>query len=88
MIRSRIRRGTRATVATLAATAAVAGFGQIPAHATASAVHGSDSFHVVFNQHVTNGDGSTTIIGAHMYLDGPTAVGELVVAAATCGVSA
>jgi hypothetical protein len=49
--------------------------------------HIGDSFTVVFNEQSTNADGSKTVIGAHMYLNGPTAVGHLVVASATCGVT-
>lgn len=46
-----------------------------------------DRFHVVFNEQTLNADGSRKTIGAHLYLDGPTAVGDLVVAVATCGVT-
>ena len=49
--------------------------------------HVGDTFHVIFNEHRLNADGSTSVIGAHMYLTGPTAVGDLVVASATCGVT-
>lgn len=50
--------------------------------------HIGDSFHIIFNEQTTNADGSKKIVGAHMYLDGPTAVGDLVIAVATCGVTA
>jgi hypothetical protein len=49
--------------------------------------HVGDSFHVIFNEQTVNADGSRTVVGAHMYLTGPTAVGHLVVASATCGVT-
>lgn len=49
--------------------------------------HVGDSFRIVFNQQTTNADGSKTVVGAHMYLDGPIAVGDMVVASATCGVT-
>jgi hypothetical protein len=50
--------------------------------------HIGDTFTIVFNEQVTNGDGSKTVIGAHMYLEGPIAVGDMVIAVATCGVTA
>jgi hypothetical protein len=46
-----------------------------------------DSFHIIFNEQTTNADGSKTVVGAHMYLDGPTAVGDMVVTSATCGIT-
>lgn len=49
--------------------------------------HIGDSFSIVFNKQTTNADGSKTIEGAHMYLLGPTAVGDMVIASATCGVT-
>ena len=49
--------------------------------------HVGDSFHIIFNEQTVNPDGSRTVIGAHMYLDGPTALGDMVVASATCGVT-
>lgn len=49
--------------------------------------HLGDSFRIVFNEQTTNPDGSRTVVGAHMYLLGPTAVGDMVVASATCGVT-
>ncbi len=50
--------------------------------------HVGDSFRIVFNEQVTNPDGSLTVNGAHMYLLGPTAVGELIIAQSVCGVTA
>jgi hypothetical protein len=44
-----------------------------------------DVFSVVFNQQIPNPDGSLTINAAHMYLFGPTAVGEVIKGQATCG---
>ena len=44
-----------------------------------------DVFTVVYNQHIVNADGSLTVNGVHMYLFGPTAVGELIRGSVTCG---
>jgi hypothetical protein len=44
-----------------------------------------DSFKIVFNEHLDNGDGSYTGNGAHMYLLGPTAVGDKIIAQSRCG---
>jgi hypothetical protein len=49
--------------------------------------HIGDSFHIIFNEQTTNADGSKTIVGAHMYLEGPIAVGDMVIASVTCGVT-
>ncbi len=49
--------------------------------------HIGDSFSIVFNEQTTNADGSKTVVGAHMYLLGPIAVGDMVIASATCGVT-
>ncbi|HEX2048616.1 MAG TPA: hypothetical protein VHF27_12690 [Acidimicrobiales bacterium] len=49
--------------------------------------HVGDRFRIVLNEHVTNPDGSLTVNAAHMFLLGPTAVGELVVGSVTCGVT-
>lgn len=49
--------------------------------------HIGDSFSIVFNEQTTNADGSKTVVGAHMYLLGPTAVGDMVIASATCGIT-
>jgi hypothetical protein len=55
-------------------------------------IHGTinqvgDHFRIVFNEQTTNPDGSTNVVGAHMYLEGPIAVGDMLVAGATCGVT-
>jgi hypothetical protein len=47
--------------------------------------HVGDSFRVVYNEQITEGDGSITVNAVHMYLLGPTAVGELVIAQSRCG---
>ena len=44
-----------------------------------------DVFTVVYNQHVYNADGSLTVNGMHMYLYGPTAIGEVIRGSVTCG---
>jgi hypothetical protein len=49
--------------------------------------HIGDSFSIVFNRQVINADGSLTVEGAHMYLLGPTAVGDMVIASVTCGIT-
>ncbi|HEX8769366.1 MAG TPA: hypothetical protein VF711_01215 [Acidimicrobiales bacterium] len=46
-----------------------------------------DVFAVVFNQQIVNADGSLTVNAMHMYLFGPTAVGEAVRGQVTCGVT-
>lgn len=52
-------------------------------------VNGSqDNFRYVFNEQVTDPDGSLTVHAGHLYLDGPTAVGDLLVGKAECGVTA
>ncbi len=53
-------------------------------------VHGEvtnvgDTFDIVFNEHLVGADGSLTENGAHMYLLGPTAVGDEVIAQSICG---
>jgi hypothetical protein len=45
-----------------------------------------DSFRYVFNEHVRNLDGSITVYAAHLYLLGPTAVGDLFISKSECGV--
>ena len=51
--------------------------------------HVGDSFRIVFNEQVVNPvDGSITVVAEHMYLLGPTAVGDLILGHAVCGVSA
>ncbi|MCA1692741.1 MAG: hypothetical protein LC733_11290 [Actinobacteria bacterium] len=44
-----------------------------------------DVFAVVYNEHIINPDGSLTVNAAHMYLFGPTAVGEVIKGQVTCG---
>jgi hypothetical protein len=46
-----------------------------------------DVFTVVYNQQIVNPDGSLTVNAVHMYLFGPTAVGEVIRGQATCGVT-
>ena len=40
---------------------------------------------VVFNERIQNADGSLTVNGSHMYLQGPFALGEVIIAQVTCG---
>jgi len=44
-----------------------------------------DIFTAVFNQQIVNPDGSLTVNAVHLYLFGPTAVGEMVKGQVTCG---
>jgi len=41
---------------------------------------------VVFNEQVTRRDGGTTVVAVHLYLLGPTAVGDVVIAQSHSGV--
>jgi len=43
-----------------------------------------DTFRYVFNEQTRNADGSITVNGAHLYLLGPTAVGELIIGQSRC----
>ncbi len=47
-----------------------------------------DSFRAVFNEQIVNPDGSLTVNAYHLYLLGPTAVGDLIVGQSVCGVTA
>lgn len=47
-----------------------------------------DTFRYVFNEQTVNADGSITVNAAHQYLLGPTAVGDLIIGQAVCGVTA
>ena len=47
--------------------------------------HVGDSYRIVFNEQIVHPDGSRTVNAAHMYLLGPTAVGDMVVGSSTCG---
>jgi hypothetical protein len=49
---------------------------------------GTENFRYVFNEQVTNPDGSLTVYAAHEYLLGPTAVGDLYIGKSDCGVTA
>jgi hypothetical protein len=49
--------------------------------------HVGDSFRIVFNEQIPSADG-LTVNGAHLYLLGPTAVGDLIIAQSVCGVTA
>lgn len=44
-----------------------------------------DSGIIVFNEYVANGDGSFTVNAAHMYMQGPSAVGDMIIGQVTCG---
>ena len=47
-----------------------------------------DIFRYVFNEQVTNPDGSLTVYAAHLDMLGPTAIGDLYIGRADCGVAA
>ena len=47
-----------------------------------------DTFRYVFNEQVRSADGSITVNAAHLYLLGPTAVGELIIGQSRCGITA
>ncbi len=49
--------------------------------------HVGDSFRVVYNEQTTAADGTITVNAVHMYLLGPTAVGDLIIAQSVCGVT-
>ena len=47
-----------------------------------------DRFRYVFNEQIVNPDGSLTVNAAHLYLLGPTAVGDVIIGQSRCGVTA
>ena len=44
-----------------------------------------DRGRVVFNERILNPDGSTTVNAVHMYMEGPIAVGDMIIGQARCG---
>jgi hypothetical protein len=67
----------------------------IPTNPAANATHtghihlnggARDDFRVVFNEQVTNADGSVSVHGVHEYFLGPSLRGDLIVGRAVCGV--
>ncbi len=44
-----------------------------------------DVFTAVYNEQIVNADGSLTVNAVHLYLFGPTAIGELIKGQVTCG---
>jgi len=46
----------------------------------------SDTFAVVYNEHLYHADGSLTVNAVHMYLFGPNAIGHIIKGSVTCGV--
>ena len=51
-------------------------------------VNGStDTFTVVFNEQLTNADGSLTVNAIHEKLHGPTAIGDVIIGQSVCGVT-
>jgi Ca2+-binding RTX toxin-like protein len=55
---------------------------------TGTVANVNDNFRAVFNEQITNPDGSLTVNAYHLYLLGPTAVGDMVVGQVVCGVTA
>ena len=49
--------------------------------------HVGDSYRIVFNEQTVAADGTLTVNAAHMYLLGPTAVGEVIIGQSVCGVT-
>ena len=49
--------------------------------------HVGDRWRIVLNEQTNNPDGSRTVVAAHMYLLGPTAVGDMFVGSTTCGLT-
>lgn len=47
-----------------------------------------DTFRYVFNEQVVGADGSLTVNAAHLYLIGPTALGDVIIGQSICGVTA
>jgi hypothetical protein len=47
----------------------------------------TDNFRYVFNEQITNADGSITVNAAHQYLLGPAAKGDLIIGQSVCGVT-
>ena len=59
-----------------------------PANLTFEGTTGTgDSFRAVFNEQTVQGDGSITVNAVHLYLLGPTALGDVVIAQSHAGVS-
>jgi len=44
-----------------------------------------DSGYIIFNEQIANADGTLTVNGAHMYMQGPFALGDVIIAQVTCG---
>ncbi len=44
-----------------------------------------DQGYIVFNERIQNPDGTLTVNGSHMYMQGPFALGEVIIAQVTCG---
>jgi hypothetical protein len=47
----------------------------------------NDNFRAVFNEQIVNPDGSLTVNAYHLYLLGPTAVGDVIAGQVVCGVT-
>jgi hypothetical protein len=46
-----------------------------------------DHGYVIFNERINNADGTTTINGAHMYMQGTHSFGDVIIAKTVCGIS-
>ena len=58
-----------------------------PVNYTRSGAELGEPFTVVYNQQIVNSDGSLTVNAAHLYLFGPSMVGEIIIGQVTCGTS-
>lgn len=59
-----------------------------PGYTIEGTLNTGDSFRIVFNEQQVLDDGSVSVIAAHLYLLGPTAVGDVVIGHSACGLTA
>lgn len=50
-----------------------------------STPNGGDHGHFIFNEQITNADGSKTLNAVHEYMEGPNATGDLIIGQVKCG---
>ena len=46
-----------------------------------------DSGYIIFNERIANADGTLTVNAVHMYMQGPSAFGDLIIGKTICGIS-
>jgi hypothetical protein len=56
-----------------------------PNHTVTGTTSNGDSFRAVFNEQAIDADGTITVVAVHLYLLGPTAVGDVVIAESHAG---